>query len=204
MRPGRSVRPDRSMTSAWAGQAVPARPPSAAIRSPSMTTAASGMGGAPVPSMRVAPSRTCMLTVLSGAGGEPGGARPYSSPAPARRPDQRSRWALIVALAGQAQDLPELRELAPGVVGPLAHELVDAGRVLLDRAGRPREGAQQVARLLVGAGLDDRRAQLAERVENTVVDLDVAAGRGDHHGVASAVEAERVLEAGHRLPADFR
>src|SRR5262249_30650223 len=59
--PGRSVRPDRSIRSAWAGHVTPARAPAATIRSPSTTTAAFGTGDAPVPSMRVAPSSTCMI-----------------------------------------------------------------------------------------------------------------------------------------------
>src|ERR1700720_2610078 len=58
MRPGMGVRPRGSMPAAWAGRERAARGPAAVIRSPSMTTAASGTGAAPVPSIRGAPVRT--------------------------------------------------------------------------------------------------------------------------------------------------
>src|SRR6185436_975189 len=63
MRPGSRVRPATSMTCASAGQASPRRGPAAMMRSPSMTTAASGTGAAPVPSMSVAPVRTSVMAL---------------------------------------------------------------------------------------------------------------------------------------------
>src|SRR5262245_20149411 len=60
MSPGNNVNPGRSMSEASGRQEIDARGPAATIRSPSMTTAASGTGDAPVPSISVAPSRTCM------------------------------------------------------------------------------------------------------------------------------------------------
>src|SRR5713226_5869448 len=59
--PGIKVRPVTSTISAFAGQAVAARGPAAMIRSPSMTTAASGTGAAPVPSIKVAPVSTRII-----------------------------------------------------------------------------------------------------------------------------------------------
>src|SRR5512132_2179489 len=63
MRPGSRVRPATSITWASAGQASPRRGPAAMMRSPSMTTAASGTGAAPVPSMSVAPVRTSVMAL---------------------------------------------------------------------------------------------------------------------------------------------
>ena len=56
--PGIRVRPATSTISAVAGQVVAALGPAAMMRSPSMTTAASCTGVAPVPSIKVAPVRT--------------------------------------------------------------------------------------------------------------------------------------------------
>src|SRR6185295_4843743 len=63
MRPGSRVRPATSITCASAGQPSPRRGPAAMMRSPSMTTAASGTGAAPVPSMSVAPVRTSVMAL---------------------------------------------------------------------------------------------------------------------------------------------
>ena len=52
---GSSVRPERSMTSTCAGRETVWRGPTALIRPSLMSTAASGTGAAPVPSIRVAP-----------------------------------------------------------------------------------------------------------------------------------------------------
>src|SRR5437773_3767133 len=79
MRWGRSVRPDTSTVSACAGHDVP-RAPTAMTRSPSMTTTESGTGDAPVPSMSVAPIRTCMTDLPSGeCDGGSAVSRQYSS-----------------------------------------------------------------------------------------------------------------------------
>src|SRR5580765_8905285 len=63
MSPGSRVRPATSITCASAGQASPRRGPAAMMRSPAMTTTASGTGAAPVPSMSVAPVRTSVISL---------------------------------------------------------------------------------------------------------------------------------------------
>ena len=55
------VRPRTSTTSASAGQVAASRGPAAVMRSPSITTAASTNGAAPVPSIRVAPVNTRII-----------------------------------------------------------------------------------------------------------------------------------------------
>jgi hypothetical protein len=59
------VRPRTSMTSASFGHEIAPRAPTALMRSPSMTTAASGTGAAPVPSISVAPVKTRIITASS-------------------------------------------------------------------------------------------------------------------------------------------
>src|SRR5437867_1311013 len=61
MSPGMIVRPRTSMTSASCGHDSAPRAPATATRSPSTTTAASGTGAAPVPSVRVAPVNTRII-----------------------------------------------------------------------------------------------------------------------------------------------